>query len=49
MDHWFKFLRGFIFYWQAYDHAAQSFIAALDSEMDAIYQDLRLSIERDVD
>ena len=48
MDHWFSFLRGIIFYRQAYAHAAQPFLSMLDEEMDAIYADLRLSIERGV-
>jgi hypothetical protein len=48
MDHWFKFLKGFLFYRQAYGQAAQSFMSLLDDEMDAIYQDLALAIERDV-
>lgn len=48
MDHWFKFLRGFIFYRQAYDQAAQSFVAVIDEEMEAIYRDLRLAIGQGV-
>lgn len=48
MDHWFRFLRGFIFYRQAYTPAAQSFLSMLDEEMESIYADLRLSIERGV-
>jgi hypothetical protein len=48
MDHWFKFLRGIIVYRQAYVEAEQSFMSVLDAEMDLIYNDLRLSIERGV-
>jgi hypothetical protein len=48
MDHWFRFLRGFIFYWQAYREAAEAAVSLLDSEADAIYQDLSTAIERGV-
>lgn len=48
MDHWFRFLRGFIFYRQAYASAAKSVIAIFDSEADAIYQDLATAVERGV-
>lgn len=48
MDHWFKFLRGFIFYRRAYDQAAHSFLRLIDDEMDAIYADMRLSLQRGV-
>ena len=48
MDHWFRFLRGFIFYRQAYDQAARSFLRLIDDEMDAIYTDLRVALQRGV-
>lgn len=43
-----RFLRGFIFYRQAYDQAAHSFLQLIDEEMDVIYSDLRLLLERRV-
>jgi len=48
MDHWFRFLRGFIFYRQAYVAAARSTVASFDSEADIIYRDLLTAIERGV-
>ena len=48
MDHWFKFLRGLIFYWQAYDSAAHAVVSLLNSEADAIYQDLAAAVREGV-
>jgi len=48
MDHWFRFLRGFIFYRQSYSAAARSTVALFDSEADVIYRDLLTAIERGV-
>lgn len=48
MDHWFKFLKGFIFYRQAYQQVANDVISLLESESEAIYQDLIKAVEKNV-
>jgi hypothetical protein len=48
MDYWFKFLRGPIIYWQAYDSAAHGVVSLLRSEADAIFQDLAAAVQRGV-
>ncbi len=48
MDHWFRFLKGFVFYRQAYRQSAESVIALYALEADQIYQDLLAAIEQGV-
>lgn len=48
MDHWFKFLRGWIFYWSAYDSAAHAVVVLLDAEADAIYEDLAAAVQKGI-
>jgi hypothetical protein len=48
MDHWFKFLKGFVVYRQAYAPAAKSVVSLYESEADTIYQDLVAATQKGV-
>ncbi|WP_189347073.1 DUF4304 domain-containing protein [Undibacterium macrobrachii] len=48
MDHWFTFLKGFVFYFPAYQAAANEVVKMYEAEADLIFSDLQKAIDTGV-